>query len=97
MFEPDTEPRMKPLVQEIAADLETPVSAYLKLRAGGARFLLDPRRKHHPSLLSAEGAQARLGFLLRCVEAAAELGAPIAIISTGPDREETIVLRHPFD
>jgi adenylosuccinate synthase len=23
-------------------------------------------------------------------------GAPIAIISTGPDREETIVLRHPF-
>jgi adenylosuccinate synthase len=24
------------------------------------------------------------------------VGAPIAIISTGPDREETIVLRHPF-
>jgi adenylosuccinate synthase len=24
-------------------------------------------------------------------------GAPIAIISTGPDREETIVLRHPFE
>ncbi len=23
--------------------------------------------------------------------------APIAIISTGPDREETIVLRHPFE
>nr|MBP9528963.1 adenylosuccinate synthetase [Laribacter sp.] len=23
-------------------------------------------------------------------------GAPIAIISTGPDREETIVLKHPF-
>jgi adenylosuccinate synthase len=22
---------------------------------------------------------------------------PIDIISTGPDREETIVLRHPFD
>ena len=22
--------------------------------------------------------------------------APIALISTGPDREETIVLRHPF-
>ena len=32
---------MKPVVQEIAADLETPVSAYLKLRAGGARFLLE--------------------------------------------------------
>ena len=24
------------------------------------------------------------------------VGAPIDIISTGPDREETIVLRHPF-
>jgi len=24
------------------------------------------------------------------------VGAPVAIISTGPDREETIVLRHPF-
>jgi adenylosuccinate synthase len=25
------------------------------------------------------------------------VGAPIAIISTGPERLETIVLRHPFD
>ncbi|MDQ3025449.1 MAG: adenylosuccinate synthase [Pseudomonadota bacterium] len=25
------------------------------------------------------------------------VGAPIALISTGPDREETIVLRHPFE
>ncbi len=24
-------------------------------------------------------------------------GAPIVLISTGPDREETIVLRHPFE
>ncbi|MER2100628.1 MAG: hypothetical protein ABS999_01960, partial [Pseudomonas atacamensis] len=24
------------------------------------------------------------------------LGAPLDIISTGPDRNETIVLRHPF-
>ena len=32
----------------------------------------------------------------RYVERLAELsGAPIDIISTGPDREETIVLRHP--
>ena len=23
-------------------------------------------------------------------------GAPVAIVSTGPDREETIVLQHPF-
>jgi adenylosuccinate synthase len=25
------------------------------------------------------------------------VGAPVAIISTGPDREETIVLKHPFE
>jgi len=25
------------------------------------------------------------------------VGVPIDIISTGPDRKETIVLRHPFD
>jgi len=25
------------------------------------------------------------------------VGAPVALISTGPDREETIVLRHPFE
>ncbi len=24
-------------------------------------------------------------------------GVPIEIISTGPDREQTIILRHPFD
>ena len=25
------------------------------------------------------------------------VGAPIALVSTGPDREETIVLQRPFD
>ena len=25
------------------------------------------------------------------------VGAPVDIISTGPDRKETIILRHPFD
>ncbi len=25
-----------------------------------------------------------------------EIGAPIAMVSTGPDREHTIVLRHPY-
>jgi adenylosuccinate synthase len=24
-------------------------------------------------------------------------GVPIDVISTGPDRDETIVMRHPFD
>jgi sugar phosphate isomerase/epimerase len=52
----------------------------LKLRSvieTGARFLLDPRHKHQPTLLSAkpEGRAARLDFLRRAVELAADLGS----------------------
>ncbi len=32
---------LKPVLREVPADLETPVSAYLKLKAHGARFLLE--------------------------------------------------------
>jgi len=42
----------------------------------GARFLLDPRRKHQPTLLSGpEGARRRLDGLRRCVDLAVELRA----------------------
>ena len=43
----------------------------------GARFLLDPRQKHQPTLISPqpEGRQHRLDFLCRAVDIAAILGA----------------------
>ena len=43
----------------------------------GARFLLDPRRKHEPTLISADPAarQIRLNFLKCALEIAAHLGA----------------------
>ena len=41
----------------------------------GARFLLDPRRKHEPTLLSGKGRDLRLDFLRRAVEIAAALDA----------------------
>src|SRR5262245_33664296 len=43
----------------------------------GARFLLDPRHKHQPTLLSAdaEGRARRLDFLRRAVDVACDLGA----------------------
>jgi len=41
----------------------------------GARFLLDPRRKHEPTLVSAEGRELRLDFYDRAIAIAAELGA----------------------
>ncbi len=49
----------------------------------GARFLLDPARKHHPTLVSAAPAdrQRRLDFLLRAADAAyALVGPPFAPI-----------------
>jgi sugar phosphate isomerase/epimerase len=53
----------------------------------GARFLLDPKRKHQPSLLSAdvEGRRERLAFLLDCVDAAMQLGAPCVSLWSGKD------------
>lgn len=51
----------------------------------GARFTLDPLRKHEPSLVSAEaaGRQRRLALLERCVEIAAALGAPVIALFAG--------------
>jgi L-ribulose-5-phosphate 3-epimerase len=54
----------------------------------GARFLLDIRRKHQPTLLSgsAEGRTLRLDFLLRAVDIAAELGSDaVSFWSGSPD------------
>jgi len=48
----------------------------------GARFLLDPRRKHFPSLLERDAADRarRVDFLCRTVDLAAELGAdPVSL------------------
>lgn len=49
----------------------------------GARFLLDAARKHRPTLLSGEGAEVRREFLLRSVEIAADLGAPVVSTWSG--------------
>ena len=48
----------------------------------GARFALDPRRKHYPTLLS-EGRGRRVRMLTRAVDVAAELGAPVVSLWSG--------------
>jgi len=51
----------------------------------GARFLLDPRRKHRPTLLSASAAERarRLDFLYRAIDDAAALGASVVSLWSG--------------
>ncbi len=41
----------------------------------GARYLLDPRHKHRPTLLSQPGREVRVDFLRRAVRVGADLGA----------------------
>jgi sugar phosphate isomerase/epimerase len=51
----------------------------------GARFLLDPWRKHWPTLLSPAEAdrERRLDFLLRSIDVAASLRAPVVSLWSG--------------
>jgi L-ribulose-5-phosphate 3-epimerase len=52
----------------------------------GARYLLNPQRKHQPTLISAEGRQIRLEFLRRAVDIGHELGAECVSFWSGvPD------------
>jgi sugar phosphate isomerase/epimerase len=61
----------------------------------GARFLLDPRRKHWPTLLSVADHdwQRRLHFLYRAVDVAAILGADaVSFWSGATDRPQTDIV-----
>jgi sugar phosphate isomerase/epimerase len=62
---------------------------HLKLRCvieTGARFVLDPKRKHYPNLLSRDesASERRLGFYRRCLRMAKALGADLMSIWSGP-------------
>ncbi len=57
----------------------------------GARFLLDRRRKHQPTLLDSDAAAqgVRLDFLVRCLDLGRDLGARVlAFWSGSPPRPE---------
>jgi L-ribulose-5-phosphate 3-epimerase len=49
----------------------------------GARYLLDPRRKHEPTLVSDGDRSRRHELLRRAVAIAAELGAPVVSLWSG--------------
>lgn len=52
----------------------------------GARYVLDPRRKHRPNLLARDAGDAirRLNFYRRCLKLAKTLGADLISIWSGP-------------
>jgi len=51
----------------------------------GARYVLDPRRKHHPTLVVADASDRarRLAFLERCAQIASALGANTVSLWSG--------------
>ncbi|MDP6988558.1 MAG: sugar phosphate isomerase/epimerase [Planctomycetota bacterium] len=67
-------------VASLAADLGLSIAIET-----GARFLLDPRRKHSPTLLEPEraGRERRLRSLIGATETAAALGAEVVTVFAG--------------
>lgn len=59
----------------------------------GARYLLDPRAKHEPTLVTADAAQAdrRIDFLCRAIDAAQFLGSQCVSLWSGVARDEAPV------
>lgn len=88
-YDPDT-PRRLPLVHDLLQKLGLRV-----VIETGARFLLDPWRKHQPTLVSGDSAarEQRLDFLRRAVDVAAALDADAVSFWSGTAtelaREET--------
>lgn len=55
----------------------------------GGRFVLDPRRKHEPTLVSAEGSHRRVDFYRRALDICVRLGAPVLHLWSGIDHVGT--------
>lgn len=55
----------------------------------GARFVLDPRRKHHPTLLSSTGHNARRRYYELMIDLATTLESPIVSLWSGRREDDT--------
>ncbi|MFE7194360.1 sugar phosphate isomerase/epimerase family protein [Kitasatospora sp. NPDC057541] len=70
-----------PRLSRIARRLDTlGLSAVIET---GGRYLLDPMRKHYPTLLSDEGAELRADLLRRAVRIAVDLGVHVVSFWSG--------------
>lgn len=84
-----------PFVPELSRRAETLATRLAHLRLGcvietGARYLLDPRAKHEPTLVSpeAEGRALRVDFLRRAIDIAEVCGAEAVSFWAGVPRRE---------
>ena len=73
-------PRLRARAQRVRAELEgRGMSCVVET---GARFVLDPRRKHFPTLVS-DGRQKRVDLLCTAVDVAVDLGASVVSMWSG--------------
>ena len=86
---------LDPFAENFAAELRRVAGRLRQLGLGcvvetGARFLLDPRAKHEPTLLTADpdGRARRVDFLFRALEVAAETGADAMSFWAGVPKPE---------
>jgi len=74
------DPRLVEQVRDLADELGLELAIET-----GARYVLDPRRKHYPTLLEEEreARQKRVDLLCRCVDLASELSASVVSLWSG--------------
>ncbi|MBC7816250.1 MAG: sugar phosphate isomerase/epimerase [Planctomycetaceae bacterium] len=84
---------LNPFASNFASELDEMRRTLQRLRLRsvietGARFLLDPRQKHEPTLISPEvdGRSRRVDFLRRCIDIASELNSDAVSFWSGVSR-----------
>ena len=88
--------RLKPLVRELPADLETPTSVYLKLRGRGPSFLLESvEGGERIARYSFIGIEPRYKYTLRGNLIERQSETETQTIQLEPDSEETNVAHGP--
>lgn len=88
------QPHLDPFADDVAAQTAATGRRLDDLGLGvvvetGGRYVLDIWRKHHPTLVSADGRDRRVDYLSRAVDVAAELGAEAVSLWSGTLPEET--------
>jgi anthranilate synthase component I len=81
-------PAIAPIVREIAADLETPASAYLKLRRGGPSFLLESvEGGERIARYSFIGVEPRCVYVIRGRTLERRANGAVETLTAGPDSD----------